>query len=52
MRQRLAIALVILFSLVLLAALFFPQAVPVELVVITARLLEPVIAFYFRRGAG
>ncbi len=42
--KRLACALVILFSLVLLAALLFPQAMPVNPGVITACLLKPVIA--------
>jgi hypothetical protein len=37
---------------VLLAPLLFPQAVPVDLVITVACLLKPVIAFYFRRGAG
>jgi len=52
MRKRLAVALVILFSIVLLVVVLFPQSVPGEVIVIIARLLELVIAFYFRRGVG
>jgi len=49
-RKRLAVALVILFSIVLLVVVLFPQAVPGEVIVIIARLLELVISYYFRRG--
>lgn len=49
-RARLAGVLVLLFLIVLLVAVLFPQAMPGEVVVIIARLLEQVISFYFRRG--
>ena len=47
-RERLAFALVILFIIVLLVVALFPQAIPGEVLVIIARLLELVISFYFR----
>jgi hypothetical protein len=42
--------LVLLFIIVLLVVVLFPQAVPGEVIVIITRLLELVISYYFRRG--
>jgi t-SNARE complex subunit (syntaxin) len=49
-RERLTFVLVLLFIIVLLVVAIFPQAVPGEVIVIIARLLELVISSYFRRG--
>jgi preprotein translocase subunit SecG len=49
-RERLTVVLVLLFIIVLLVMVLFPQAVPSEVLVIIARLLDLVIASYVRRG--
>jgi hypothetical protein len=42
--------LVLLFIIVLVVMVLFPQAVPGEVLVMIARLLDLVIASYVRRG--
>ncbi len=48
-RARLAFGLALLFLIVLLVFVTCPQAVPGELILIIARLLESVVSFYFSR---
>lgn len=47
-RLRLAFALILLFIIVLVVAIFFPHAVPQAVFVLITGLLQPVIMFYFR----
>jgi hypothetical protein len=49
-RERLTFVLVLLFIIVLLVKVFFPQALSGEVIVVIAQLLDLVISSYFRRG--